>query len=332
MKELAKKVISGDLLAASKLMRAVDDEMEGSDEALSLIYPHTGNAYIIGITGNPGSGKSTIIDGLIEIYRKEGHRVGIVAVDPTSPISQGAILGDRIRMQKHFLDHGVFIRSLATRGMLGGISPSTYKIAQIMDAVGFSRIFIETVGVGQDEIDVVKVADTTIVVFAPGFGDDIQAIKAGIIEFADIIVVNKADREDWDKTFYYFKSLFDTFLPPLKWKVPIIKTIATEKEGIEKLKCEIEEHKKFVENNALLQEKRNKREKELFKTAVKEKIYKIVDSEIEERFYNSEIYKKMIMRELSPFEVADFFIKDFSKKIWERNQEKRKKKKIKINL
>ena len=196
---LAEKILRGDIRAASRLMRDIDDRMPSAMEELKKIYPKTGNAYIIGITGPPGSGKSTLVDKTVEIFRKEGKTVGIVAVDPTSPFTGGAILGDRIRMQRHSIDNGVFIRSLATRGSLGGLSRSTNDIIKVMDAMGKDIIIVETVGVGQDEVDIVNTAHTSVVVLVPGSGDDIQAIKAGILEIGDIFVINKCEREGADR-------------------------------------------------------------------------------------------------------------------------------------
>ncbi len=196
---LAEKILRGDIRAASRLMRDIDDRMPNALEELKKIYPKTGNAYIIGITGPPGCGKSTLVDKAVEIYRKEGKTVGIVAVDPTSPFTGGAILGDRVRMQRHSIDNGVFIRSVATRGSQGGLSRSTNDIVNVMDAMGKDIIILETVGVGQDEVDIVNTAHTSVVVLVPGLGDDIQAIKAGILEIGDIFVINKCEREGADK-------------------------------------------------------------------------------------------------------------------------------------
>ncbi len=196
---MAEKILRGDIRAASRLMRDIDDRMPNAMEELKKIYPKTGNAYIIGITGPPGSGKSTLVDKAVEILRKEGKTVGIIAVDPTSPFTGGAILGDRIRMQRHSVDNGVFIRSVATRGSLGGLSRSTNDIIKVMDAMGKDIIIVETVGVGQDEVDIVNTAHTSVVVLVPGQGDDIQAIKAGILEIGDIFVINKCEREGADR-------------------------------------------------------------------------------------------------------------------------------------
>jgi LAO/AO transport system kinase len=197
---LVDNVVGGDIRAAARLMRDIDDRRPAALAALKELYPRTGRAYITGVTGNPGAGKSTVVDGLIAHYRAQGARVGVVAVDPTSPFSGGAILGDRIRMQRHATDDGVFIRSLATRGHLGGLSRSTFDVVAVLDAMGFERILVETVGVGQDEVDVMKAAHTSVVVTVPGLGDDIQAIKAGLLEIADVLCVNKSDREGADRT------------------------------------------------------------------------------------------------------------------------------------
>jgi len=197
--ERSARVRAGDVRAGARLMRDLDDRLPSALDELRELYPYTGRAFVIGLTGNPGVGKSTVVDGLIASYRKRDLRVGVVAVDPTSPFTGGAILGDRIRMQQHALDPGVFIRSLATRGQLGGMSRSTFDVALVLDAMGYDIVLIETVGVGQDEIDVMRAAHTTVVITVPGLGDDIQAIKAGILEVADVLAVNKADREGADR-------------------------------------------------------------------------------------------------------------------------------------
>ncbi|MDD2897807.1 MAG: methylmalonyl Co-A mutase-associated GTPase MeaB, partial [Desulfuromonadaceae bacterium] len=197
---LAEQVLNGNIRAAARLMRDIDDGRPQAVDELKHLYPHTGNAFIIGITGPPGAGKSTLVDQLTASFRSKGKKVGVVAIDPTSPFTGGAILGDRIRMNRHSCDDGVFIRSLATRGALGGLSRSTSDVALVMDALGMEIVIIETVGVGQDEVDIVKEAHTTCVVMVPGLGDDIQAIKAGILEIGDIFVVNKSDREGADRT------------------------------------------------------------------------------------------------------------------------------------
>jgi LAO/AO transport system kinase len=240
------EVLAGSIVAGARLMREVDDRRPQALATLKQLYKHTGNAYIVGITGNPGAGKSTVVDAMISHYRAAGHRVGVVAVDPTSPFSGGAILGDRIRMQRHALDANVFIRSLATRGHLGGMSRSTFDIVAVLDAMGYDRILVETVGVGQDEIDVMRAAHSTVVVTVPGLGDDIQAIKAGLLEIADVLVVNKADREGADRTERDLLHMLDLRALGERKAVEIVRTIATRGiaagSGIAELSAAIEAH------------------------------------------------------------------------------------------
>ena len=229
-------------------MRWLDDDLPEGREELKALYPHTGKAWILGITGSPGAGKSTLTDQLIRAFRGEGLTVGVVAIDPTSPFSGGAILGDRIRMQDHERDPGVFIRSLATRGNLGGLSRSTRDVVHVLDAFGKDVILIETVGVGQDEVDIVGTAHTSVVVLVPGMGDDIQAIKAGILEIADVFVLNKADRDGADRTereIHMMIELGDT--GRRGWKPPIARTVAVRGEGIDALMARLREHRAWAE-------------------------------------------------------------------------------------
>jgi LAO/AO transport system kinase len=239
-------ILAGNVRAAARLMRDLDDRRPDAIEALKALFPHTGTAYVVGITGNPGAGKSTVVDSLISHYRAQQERVGVVAVDPTSPFSGGAILGDRIRMQRHALDPDVFIRSVATRGYLGGLSRSTFDLVHVLDAIGFGRVIVETVGVGQDEVDVMRAAHTTVVVTVPGLGDDIQAIKSGLLEVADVLVVNKADREGADRTERDLMHMLDLRSGERR-DVQIVRTIATrgnaEGSGIAELAAAIEAHR-----------------------------------------------------------------------------------------
>jgi LAO/AO transport system kinase len=241
------QILAGDVRTAARLMRDLDDRRPAAIAQLKELFPHTGKAYLVGITGNPGAGKSTVVDALISHYRSAGERVGVVCVDPTSPFSGGAILGDRIRMQRHALDPGVFIRSLATRGHLGGLSRSTFDVAHVLDAMGFERVLIETVGVGQDEVEVMKAAHTTVVVTVPGLGDDIQAIKSGLLEVADVLVVNKADREGADRTERDLLHMLDLRATGERKEVEIVRTIATrgtaDGSGISELGAAIERHR-----------------------------------------------------------------------------------------
>ena len=247
MATLVEQVLAGNVRAASRLMRDIDDRRPAALDVLRELHRHTGRAYVVGITGNPGAGKSTVVDSLITHYRSGGERVGVVAVDPTSPFTGGAILGDRIRMQRHALDDGVFIRSLATRGHLGGLSRSTFDVVAVLDAMGFERILVETVGVGQDEVEVMQAAHTSVVVTVPGLGDDIQAIKAGILEIADVLAVNKADREGADRTVRDLLHMLDLRPDGERKQVEIINTIAskglTEGSGIAELATAVERHR-----------------------------------------------------------------------------------------
>lgn len=250
MTKRTQRVLRGDIRAGSRLMRDLDDRIPHAIDELKLLYPHTGRGYIIGVTGNPGAGKSTVVDALITLYRKQGLKVGVVAVDPTSPFSGGAILGDRIRMQRHALDDGVFVRSLATRGNLGGLSRSTFDVALVLDAMGYDRILIETVGVGQDEIDVMRTAYTSIVITVPGLGDDIQAIKAGLLEIADVLVVNKSDREGADRAVRDLMHMLNLRGDTTPKEVEILKTIASwgikSASGMAELVAAIDRHRDKV--------------------------------------------------------------------------------------
>lgn len=244
---LAEQVVQGDIRAAARLMRDIDDNRPNAVQELKQLYPHTGRAYIIGITGPPGAGKSTLVDQLTASFRQRGKKVGVVAIDPTSPFTGGAILGDRIRMNRHSCDEGVFIRSLATRGALGGLSRSTTDVGMVMDALGMDIIIIETVGVGQDEVDIVKAAHTTCVVMVPGLGDDIQAIKAGILEIGDVFVVNKADRDGADRTARELTTMLEMRnAPEGSWSPQVMRTEAQRGIGVEELTGEILAHRDFL--------------------------------------------------------------------------------------
>ena len=240
------RIVGGEVRTAARLMRDLDDRRPEAHAALAALFPRTGKAMIVGITGNPGAGKSTVVDALIGHYRAAGERVGVVAIDPTSPFTGGAILGDRIRMQRHATDDGVFIRSLATRGHLGGLSRSTFDVVAVLDAMGFDRILIETVGVGQDEVEVMKAAHTSVVVTVPGLGDDIQAIKAGLLEIADVLVINKADREGADRTEHDLLHMLDLRADGERKDVEILRTIANRGgagSGIAQLAAAIDRHR-----------------------------------------------------------------------------------------
>jgi LAO/AO transport system kinase len=242
---LVDRIAAGDTRAVARAISKVEDVSKDASELMKRIFPLTGKGLIVGITGAPGAGKSSLVDKLAQHYRQQNERVGIVAVDPSSPFSGGAILGDRIRMQTLGLDQGVFIRSMATRGNLGGLARTTVDAVSILDAAGYSKIIIETVGVGQDEVEVVKAADVSVVVLVPGMGDDIQAIKAGIMEIGDVFVINKADRDGVNSTEKELEALLSLATREDGWHPPIVKTIATENKGIQDLAAAIESYRDF---------------------------------------------------------------------------------------
>ena len=240
--EVVASILAGDVPTAARLMRDLDDRRPDAIAIVKQLYAHTGKAYVVGVTGNPGAGKSSLVDALIAHYRAAGETVGVIAIDPSSPFSGGALLGDRVRMHRHSLDPGVFIRSLATRGHLGGLSRSTFDIAHVFDAMGFQRIVIETVGVGQDEVDVMAAAHTTVVVSVPGLGDEIQAIKAGLLEIADVLVVNKSDREGADRTVRELRHMLGLRVVH-DHEVAVVSTVATRGTGVAELAAAIEAHR-----------------------------------------------------------------------------------------
>jgi len=244
-RQVLEKLFRGETRSVARAITTVENGASGAAALMKEVFPKTGNALIVGITGSPGAGKSSLVDKLALYYRDKGERVGIICIDPSSPFSGGAILGDRIRMQTLGLDKNVFIRSMATRGNLGGLSRATVDAVAILDAAGFDKIIVETVGVGQDEVEIVKTADVSVVVLVPGMGDDIQAIKAGIMEIGDVFVINKADREGVLRTEKELESLLSLAHRPDFWNSPIVRTVATENKGIEDLSKAIESYNDF---------------------------------------------------------------------------------------
>jgi LAO/AO transport system kinase len=245
VEELIQKVLAGEPRFVARAITRVENQAADAAAIMKAVFPQTGNATVIGITGSPGAGKSSLVDKLAFHYKDAGEKVGIVCIDPSSPFSGGAILGDRIRMATLGMDRNVFIRSMATRGNLGGLSRATVDAVAILDAAGFNKVIVETVGVGQDEVEIVKTADVSVVVLVPGMGDDIQAIKAGIMEIGDVFVINKADREGVLRTQKELEALLGLAHRPDMWNPPIVKTIATESRGIDDLAAAIETYWQF---------------------------------------------------------------------------------------
>lgn len=305
-------ILAGDTRAAGKLMRDIDDRVPSARATLQELYPHTGRAYYVGITGNPGAGKSTLVDALIAHYRAAGERVGVVAVDPTSPFSGGAILGDRIRMQRHATDPGVFIRSVATRGHLGGLSRSTFAIAHVLDAMGFDRILIETVGVGQDEVDVMQAAHTTVVVSVPGLGDEIQALKGGLLEVADVLVVNKADREGADRTERDLVHMLGLRTGTDRPSVGVVRTIATRGvavgSGVAELATAIEQHRSTVWSGPDAERRAIARASAHVGELVRSSLMERAEAELTERKYDLD--EALRAKRADPWTLADELLDD----------------------
>ena len=301
---LVKGVLHGEKRAIAKTISIIENNEPEAQKIISQIYPKTGNAHIVGITGPPGAGKSTLIEKLVKELRNRGKTVGIVAVDPTSPFSGGAFLGDRVRMQDLSLDSGVYIRSMATRNHPGGLAKATKDAARVLDASGKDVVIVETVGAGQSEVEVVKVAQTILVVLAPGLGDDIQAIKAGQMEIGDIFVVNKGDRENANKAVSDIQAMLELAPEKKGWKPPVIKTSALTGEGIADLLERIDEHAKHLKKGAHGERRKERVENELAE-ALTQKITESLMKELKQSEEWKRLAKKILSRKIDPYSAAD---------------------------
>jgi LAO/AO transport system kinase len=303
--ELVEGVLAGERRALARLLTQVEDgSVERLREAVSALHPKTGNAQLVGITGSPGVGKSTLTNALIGVWRDRGRQVAVLAVDPSSPFSGGALLGDRVRMQEHVLDDGVYVRSMASRGHLGGLSWATPQALLVLDAAGFDVVVVETVGVGQAEVEIASLADTTVVTVAPGMGDSIQAAKAGILEIADVFCVNKADRDGADRTVRDLKEMQKLGEPRTDWTAPVCKTVASVGEGITELADAIDEHRSWLTDSGGLQDRRLDRARthvrEIALTYLRTRIAGVEDGELVDR-----LSRRVAARELDPYAAAD---------------------------
>jgi LAO/AO transport system kinase len=307
-KEIVKGVLEGDKRSIARAITMIENEQPEARQIIPMLYPHTGKAYIIGITGPGGCGKSTLVEKLVKELRSRGKTVGVVAVDPSSPFTGGAFLGDRIRMQELSTDKDVFIRSMATRNNPGGLSKATKDAVHVLDASGKDVIIVETAGAGQSEVEIMKVATTILVVLTPGLGDEIQAIKAGIMEIGDIFVVNKADRENADKAVIDIQAMLETSSKDQAWRPPIVKTVAIRGDGTNELLEKIEEHKKYLESGAALSLRYMEHvEVELFE-ALKQKIAQSILNELRRKGELDEVLQRICRRETDPYSAAEKII------------------------
>lgn len=308
---LQERLITGDVRALARLLTLAENNDPEATRIIRELYNRTGNAYVVGITGPPGAGKSTLADKLVKLLRAQGKTVGIIAIDPTSPFTGGAILGDRIRMQDLYTDPGVFIRSMGTRGYLGGLSKATQTAVKAMDIFGKDYIFIETVGVGQSEVDIVKTADTVVMVMMPGLGDDIQAIKAGIMEIGDVFAINKADREGVDRTKIELEMMLD-FGDYKDWRPPITKVIAVDNSGTTELLENMLEHREHLEKSGELEKRRHRNIKEELVNLIQTRLLELIIQGTDREIQLEELAAQILSRETDIYTAAEEIIKNIS--------------------
>ncbi len=309
---LGERLRAGDLRALARAISLIEDDAPAAQAVLSTCFPHTGAALRIGITGSPGAGKSTLVDQLARAFRARQHRVGILAVDPTSPFSGGAILGDRIRMERHHADAGVYTRSMATRGALGGLARAAADAATVIEASGRDRILVETVGVGQDEIDIVRLADITVVVLVPGMGDDVQSIKAGILEIADIFVVNKSDREGADRVEKELRAMQSFASSHGSWIAPVVRTTASTGEGVDTLVSTLDKFTAWLGRDGHLRERREQQWRQRLTEMVRAELLRGLRAHALEADELAEYARRIEAREQDPFALATRIVRDIT--------------------
>lgn len=297
------RLLAGDRRALARAITRVDNEEPGWQELMAEVYPHGGKAFVVGVTGSPGAGKSTLVSRLAQRYRDAGQKVGVIAIDPSSPFSGGALLGDRVRMGRNL--EGIFFRSLASRGHLGGLSRAAGDVIQLLDAAGYDPILVETVGAGQSEVEVMQHVQTTLVVLAPGMGDDVQASKAGILEIGDLFVVNKADREEAERTVAELEMMLDLNPNPGEWRPPVLKTVARDGDGIAELVEAIAAHRAYLERSGRLEERRVRQAEEKLRTLVGERLLARIWHPLKDNGELQKWVEAILRREIDPYSAAD---------------------------